>query len=62
MNKNKCLMEKACLIKLTAAALHIKEIDVASLYAHEGEVEREIMYIKHVQRGYVRYFRIKCLI
>lgn len=62
MNKNKCLMEKACLIKLTASALHIKEMDVASIYAHEGEMERKIMYIKHVQRGYVRYLSMKCLI
>lgn len=29
-------MEKACLIKLTASALHLKEIDVTSIYAHEG--------------------------
>lgn len=55
-------MEKACLIKLTASALHIKEMDVASIYAHDGEVERKIMYIKRVQRGYVRYVRIKCLL
>lgn len=34
-------MEKARLIKLTASALHIKEIDVASIYAHGGENGKE---------------------
>lgn len=41
MNKDKCLMERACLIKLTASALHIKEIDVASIYAQKGENGKE---------------------
>lgn len=40
-------MEKACLIKLTASAPHIKEIDVASIYAHEGENGKENNVYKH---------------
>lgn len=32
---------KSSLIKLTALALHIKEIDVAGIYAYEGENGKE---------------------
>lgn len=38
---------KPSLIKLTASALHIKEIDVAGLYAYK----RKITYIKHLRGG-----------
>lgn len=42
---------KPSLIKLTASALHIKEIDVAGLYAYKGKMERKITYIKHLRGG-----------
>lgn len=37
---------KSSLMKLTASALHKKEIDVAGMYAYEGESGKKKTYIK----------------